>query len=169
MYHRLAKVGACVLVFCLGLPSSTAAEPLRLAQANGELVVLPPIAPSDVLGLRSIHADVPTSVLFENTLGETVSLWWIDYLGAEVFYNTIGAMQSYQQQTFVTHPWLIRAEQTGTALVGFVPAAQPGIASIVDLSQMPTPVPEASTLVLIGTGLAALCRKRRRRTVDAPQ
>ena len=165
MDHRLSKVGASVLLFCLTFPSSTAAEPFQVAPVNGEFVVLTPLAPSDVLGLSSIHGDLPTSILFTNMLAETVTVWWIDYLGAEVFYNTIAAMESYQQQTFVTHPWLIRAQQTGTALVGFVPAAEPGIASIVDLSQMPTPVPEPSTLLLIGTGIAALCRQRIRRVL----
>lgn len=164
MYHHLLKLGTIVLFFGLSLPRSGAAEPLQLAQVTGDLIVLPPLDPSDVIAFSSIHADVPTSVVFANTLAETVIVWWIDYFGGEVFYNTLGAMQSYEQQTFLTHPWLIRAQRSGTALVGFLPAAQPGIASIVDLSEAPAPIPEPSTLLLIGTGLAALYRRRTGRT-----
>lgn len=82
---------------------------------------------------------MPTSITFENTLEEHVSVWWIDYSGKEVFYQTRAPRQKYDQLTFLTHPWLVRRAPSGTALVGFLPARQPGVARITNLSKSQVP------------------------------
>ncbi len=61
-------------------------------------------------GKRSIHGDVPTRVRFK-VVGENdetqAKIYWIDYNGRPKFYKHLFAGQSYTQQTYMTHPWLI--------------------------------------------------------------
>lgn len=35
------------------------------------------------------------------------TIFWLDYNGQRVLYNTLAPGQSYVQQTFLTHPWVI--------------------------------------------------------------
>jgi VHL beta domain len=56
--------------------------------------------------LRSIVGDTPTHVKFTNRSKSTRLIYWIDYDGSRVFYNTLKPNQTYTQQTYVTHPWV---------------------------------------------------------------
>jgi hypothetical protein len=55
---------------------------------------------------RSISGDTPASITFDNQSGETVAIYWLDYTGARVLYNTLTSGQSYPQGTWITHPWV---------------------------------------------------------------
>jgi len=59
---------------------------------------------------RSLSGDVATELTFENRSQRTIVVYWIDYRGEEVFYRRLVPGQSYDQPTYVTHPWRIREE-----------------------------------------------------------
>lgn len=66
--------------------------------------------------LRSINGDVSTNVRFR-VLGENdetqFKIYWLDYQGRRQFYKHVFAGEVYNQQTYVTHPWLVTAPIPG--------------------------------------------------------
>ncbi len=83
--------------------------------------------------LRAPHPSrdsaVDTDVTFENRLGETVKLFWIDSGGAHVPYASIRAGEKYTQHTFVGHVWLVTSANSNSIAV-FEAEDLPGIAII---------------------------------------
>ena len=61
-------------------------------------------------GTYSIHANVPTSIRFENKSGKIVKIYWLDYSGNRKLYKVLEKDQVHNQQTYVTHPWLITGD-----------------------------------------------------------
>jgi len=55
-------------------------------------------------------------------LAERVTVYWIDFKGARVFYNSLAPGESYTQQTYVTHPWIV-VDDDGRCLELLVPNA----------------------------------------------
>ena len=80
-------------------------------------------------GLRSINGTVSTSIEFLNRTSESVTVYWLNYQGTRVFYNTLDAGQSYVQQTYLTHPWVV-IDAAGACLGIWLPADSPGAAVI---------------------------------------
>ena len=73
-----------------------------------------PIGPDDLFrgcanqfNLRSVVGNQSILLHFINTTRGTIVIFWINYQGAKQFYNRLGPNESYTQQTFVTHPWVI--------------------------------------------------------------
>ena len=66
--------------------------------------------------MRSIHGDQPTNIRFR-VIGENdetqFKIYWLDYEGRRVFYKHVFAGDVYNQQTFLTHPWLVTAPEPG--------------------------------------------------------
>lgn len=67
---------------------------------------------------------------FTNASSRTVNVIWISFDCAEVLYQTLGPGQSYLQNTYLTHPWIVRDASSG-ALVGG-PYLPPGNITIGD-------------------------------------
>ena len=61
-------------------------------------------------GTYSIHANIPTSIRFENKSGKIVKIYWLDYSGNRKLYKVLEKDQVHNQQTYVTHPWLITGD-----------------------------------------------------------
>jgi hypothetical protein len=59
--------------------------------------------------IKSVGAfSTPTAVRFvNNSASLTFQVFWLDYNGNRVLYATLGPGQSFIQQTFLTHPWVI--------------------------------------------------------------
>jgi hypothetical protein len=59
--------------------------------------------------IKSVAAfSTPTAVRFVNNSGTlTFQVFWLDYNGNRVLYATLAPGQSFVQQTFLTHPWVI--------------------------------------------------------------
>lgn len=130
------------------------------AAVAGAQTPLTPLDPLFVTTLRSLNADVPTTVQFVNATARPVNVLWIDYTGAEVFYALLNPEQGYVQPTYVTHPWITRYADTRAAVVGFLPAGTPGLATI---QPYVAAVPEPATVALVGAGVGVLVLARVRR------
>lgn len=67
-------------------------------------------------GARSLTGDTPTNIRFR-AVGENdetqFKIYWLDYQGRRVFYKHLFAGESYDQQTYMTHPWLVTAPVPG--------------------------------------------------------
>lgn len=55
---------------------------------------------------RSLESTTTSSITFDNQSGTTVRIFWLDFGGNRVLYNTLAAGQSYVQPTWLTHPWV---------------------------------------------------------------
>jgi hypothetical protein len=67
-------------------------------------------------GQRSTAGDVSTSITFK-VYGENdetqFKIYWLDYDGNRVFYKHVFAGDTYKQQTYLTHPWVVTAPIPG--------------------------------------------------------
>jgi uncharacterized caspase-like protein len=80
---------------------------------------------SQEYNIRSLEGTTSTSITFINDSTDTIRTYWIDYQGARKFYAEVPPGQSYDQQTYVTHPWVVTNRQE--ACIGvFMPKASPG-------------------------------------------
>ncbi|MFI2709091.1 hypothetical protein ACH495_03020 [Micromonospora sp. NPDC018662] len=90
------------------------------APRPGELTPLPA---SREPTLRSSGGGPETFVDFVNARTAPVVVNWLDYDGRRQRYAVLQAGQSYRQQTYLGHPWVVTDEQ-GRALACFEPARQ---------------------------------------------
>ena len=56
---------------------------------------------------RSLVSDKRLDLVFANHTKGAVSIYWLDFNGDRVWYNTLAPGDGYSQQTYVTHPWVI--------------------------------------------------------------
>ena len=66
----------------------------------------------------SVKGDTKTTVKFINNSQRAVSTYWISYQCKEVFYNKVPAGASYIQETYASHPWIVRDNETNALLAG---------------------------------------------------
>jgi von Hippel-Lindau disease tumor supressor len=76
---------------------------------------------SGIQGLQSVEGSTSTKITFANRGKSTKLIYWINYEGKRVLYNTLRPKQTYTQQTFVTHPW-VATTRKGTCAGVFLPA-----------------------------------------------
>ena len=58
-------------------------------------------------GLRSISEATLTEVIFFNQSPAPIRTYWLDHQGNRQFGSEIRPGDSYVQQTYVTHPWVV--------------------------------------------------------------
>ena len=108
-------------------PSSRAASPAPTRPRPKPPVVRPgdlaPLPASRESRLRSHGGGPSTFIDFVNTRESTVVVHWINYDGRRQQYAVLRPGQSYRQQTYVGHPWVV-ADERGRGLVCFEPARQ---------------------------------------------
>ncbi len=66
----------------------------------------------------SVKGDTPTTVTFTNNSQRNISTIWIGYDCKEVVYSKLKPGQFYRQETFATHPWIVRDSQSNDLLAG---------------------------------------------------
>ena len=59
--------------------------------------------------IRSLDGNQPGQIVFRNTSQSTVVVHWIDYNGGERAYARLEPGQILEQQTYVSHAWLVRS------------------------------------------------------------
>jgi von Hippel-Lindau disease tumor supressor len=63
--------------------------------------------PGEQRGLRSKESRVSTQITFANNSAQTVKLYWLNFEGKRVFYSALETGESLEQQTYLTHPWVV--------------------------------------------------------------
>ena len=63
---------------------------------------------SRAVGLKSTTGETPTKIEFINRMPEPVDVYWINYDGEEEKFHTLGVGKSYMQDTYATHPWIVK-------------------------------------------------------------
>jgi Tol biopolymer transport system component len=93
-----------------------------------QVYVREPAAPSSACQItagQSLNSVTPTNISFVNGTSRTVDIFWLDFNGNRVLYNTLAPDGSYVQGTFVTHPWVAVDHITGRCYGYTLPEAGP--------------------------------------------
>ena len=61
--------------------------------------------------LKSPQGATATSIRFANESAAPKKLYWLDYAGRRVLYQTIAPHTTYEQPTSIGHPWVVTSEQ----------------------------------------------------------
>ncbi|KUL41401.1 VHL beta domain-containing protein [Actinoplanes awajinensis] len=107
-------------------PAPEATTPEVAVTGLPELQALPATAEQD---LKDATDGTSTSIRFTNTTSETVSVSWLNYDHNRTWYADLAPGQSYDQQTYTGHVWVI-TRTGGTALALYVATTDPAEAII---------------------------------------
>ncbi len=102
-------------------------------------VELDPLDPASATVLTSVASTTPAEIEFVNDACESVTLYWIDYDGVHQNYGTLLPGQIAIQGTYVTHPWLVVGQQSGSLAV-FQPVPGRAVARIRPMSSSTGPI-----------------------------
>jgi VHL beta domain len=81
--------------------------------------------------LRSLDSQISTNIRFINQKAFRVKVYWIDFTGKRQHYFDLEPNQTYDQQTFVSHPWLVTEAGDNQPCINiFFPNEKPGIVII---------------------------------------
>lgn len=101
----------------------------RGSMKNGANRALPVLACSNEAGLASIESQTSTEVTFLNDSDARVTVYWLDFDGHRKQYQVLAAGDSYRQQTYLTHPWIVAAADD--RCIGlYLPRADRGVAIV---------------------------------------
>ncbi|KAF3923472.1 hypothetical protein ABW21_db0208168 [Orbilia brochopaga] len=85
-----------------------------------------PIHPDNEAGSRSVKGDHAVKVIFINNRESAVRLWWLDYTGKRVDYGTVVKGEIREQETYITHPWVVVDESSKSVLGIYHPGPRTG-------------------------------------------
>jgi hypothetical protein len=80
--------------------------------------------------VKSLSSDTKAQITFVNKSGQRINVYWLDFSGHRVLYKMLEAGESYDQQTFLTHPWLV-TDSGDNAWNIFLAGTQPTVVEIV--------------------------------------
>ena len=78
-------------------------------------------------GLRSTDETTVTEVIFFNQSPAPIRTYWIDHQGHRIFGSEIRPGDSYVQQTYVTHPWVVTKGAAKVCMAIYQPEASSAI------------------------------------------
>ena len=115
--HLLARAIAIAPPLSDQTLEATAAPAVPSTPSTGSPV---PLQAVEVPTACSVTGDISITLHFVNNTDRVVDMYWISYDCQETFYYELQPGEFYDQQTFVTHPWVIRDVETGTPLAALV-------------------------------------------------
>lgn len=101
----------------------------KLAEANKPPVPegYPVRAPgTDAPPVKPTENPAPTSITFTNNGDRAVDVYWVNFNGKERRYFTLPPGQTFKQDTYVSHNWIVRDSASQRQLATAVGAARPG-------------------------------------------
>jgi hypothetical protein len=63
--------------------------------------------PAEEKGIKSLESTIPAALKLVNRSKQTVKIYWIDYKGKRKLHATLQPGETFDSDTFVTHPWLV--------------------------------------------------------------
>lgn len=79
--------------------------------------------------MASSTFDTTTTITFMNATSAPVNVYWLNYSGTRVLYNSdLAAGASYVQGTFASHPWVV-TDLSNTCLAVFMGVGHPTTAT----------------------------------------
>ena len=113
---KITGLSLIIWNLCYSAESQTSAEILRPRSCRVESE------------LRSLNSNVSTYIQVINRSSSSVKVYWIDFNGKRQHYFDLDPLQSRDQQTYVTHPWLIALSGANQPCIHiFLPIPQKGI------------------------------------------
>lgn len=73
--------------------------------------------------MRSLRSDNQIVIEFKNHSAESVDVWWINYEGQAEWWFQLLPLEHRKQETYATHPWIVRRRNKGTVLCSIDPIA----------------------------------------------
>jgi hypothetical protein len=104
----LVGLAVVAVIGCSGSSATAVASPVASASASPQAG--PPVADASCAaeaGSHSVNSDHPTSFTITNHTSETLTVLWLNFKGQREKYFDLPAGQSHDQNTFVTHPWVV--------------------------------------------------------------
>ena len=93
--------------------------------------------PAEQKGIKSFNSDVATQIRIVNSSGGTTKVYWINYDGNRELKATLRDGESFDQLTYLTHPWLVNDD--GEKPLGlYFPDAQRRVMRIFGAGDQPT-------------------------------
>ena len=113
-----------LLVYCSFLTFILSLSHQSVAQSN---ILLKPQNCLVENNLRSLNSNSSTYIRFINRTNSLIKVYWIDFTGKRQHYFDLAPNQTQDQQTYVTHPWLIAESGSNQPCINiFFPNKQPG-------------------------------------------
>ncbi|KAF3111391.1 hypothetical protein TWF569_003010 [Orbilia oligospora] len=89
--------------------------------------LIQPVHPDNEPGSKSVSGDKATKVTFINNRASPVHVWWLNYEGKRVSYGSVAGKGGVKEQdTYVTHPWVVVDESNQSVLGIYHPGARSG-------------------------------------------
>jgi von Hippel-Lindau disease tumor supressor len=115
---RLALLSTLALLAASGLLSHSSVSAAQTGEDAQRLEC------GQETSLRSIEGVTATTVHFYNQTDWDLDMYWLDYGGQRQYWGTLSRGQSFDQSTYVSHPWLVLTPE-GACLGVFLPAPTP--------------------------------------------
>ena len=119
------RVSSIELAVSLDETSLFSHQRLTAVLSNTDTVELEPLACSVEDTLVSEGGGQHTSIVFDNQTSEPRYVYWSDFAGQRVFHATLRPGESYTQETYAGHVWVVTDEES-RCLSAYEAVAAPG-------------------------------------------
>jgi hypothetical protein len=75
-------------------------------------------------GYKSLNADQVVRVQFTNATNGRINIYWLNYDGHRILFNTLRKGENHSFQTYVTHPWVITTTHDACLML-YLPSSDP--------------------------------------------
>ncbi len=106
------RVSSIELAVSLHETSIFSHQRLATVLSNADVVELEPLACSLEESLVSEGGGQHTTIVFDNQTSEPRYVSWVDYAGQRVLHATLRLGESYTQQTYAGHVWVVTDEES---------------------------------------------------------
>jgi hypothetical protein len=79
--------------------------------------------------LKSLNGNKSITLTFRNLSSDAISAYWLDYGGKRVFYRRLNGGDSYDQPTYISHPWVF-VDTSGKCRKIFLPNTSEKVVTI---------------------------------------